>query len=199
MPLRWLVALILAFAPAVVLAQAKFDMRPTEAMVARLSVAYGTDKREAMREVERAASAHNPLVLYALANALIEDYSERAIFWYHVGRIRATYDALRSRDKSAQNAMLELRKRMSPELRANQFSRRDRLVGIARKAIEWDSSNPRDYDQRWATLFGKAAAGSDGSTSELFVPESEWPAILKRVHDTHLESVQKFVEKKKGG
>ena len=27
---------------------------------------------------------------------------------------------------------------------------------------------------------------------------SEWPAILKRVHDTHLESVQKFVDEKKG-
>ena len=198
MPLRWIAVLIVACAPALALAQ-KFDMRDTDAMVARLSVAYGSDKREAMRDVERSASTYNPLVLYALANALVEDYSERAIFWYHVGRIRATYDSLRCRDKSAQNAMLELRKRMSPELGSNQFYRRDRLVGIARKAIEWDASNPRAYDQRWVTLFGKAAASSDGSTSELFVPESEWPAILKRVHDKHLESVQKFVDEKKGG
>ena len=195
----WLAVVFVACAPAAVLAQSKIDMEPTEAMVARLSAAYGSDKREAMRDVQRSPSSYNSLVLYALANALVEDHSERAIFWYHVGRIRAVYDSLRSRDKSAQNVMLELRKRMSSELSSNQFYRRDRLVGIARKAIEWDSSNPRDYDQRWVTLFGKAAAGSDGSVSELFVPESEWPAILKRVHDTHLESVQKFVEEKKGG
>lgn len=195
---RWLAVVLVACAPAAALAQ-KFDMHPTEAMVARLSVAYGTDKREAMRDVQRSASSYNPLVLYALANALIEDYSERAIFWYHVGRIRATYDALRCRDKSAQNAMLELRKRMSPELGANQFYRRDRLVGIARKAIEWDAGNPRDYDQRWVTLYGKAALSPDGKgDGDIFVPESEWPAILKRVHDTHLESVQKFVDEKKG-
>ena len=176
---------------------ASVDMRPTEEMVGRLSVAYGGDKREAMRDVQRAASSYNPLVLYALANALVEDYSERAIFWYHVARIRAVYDALRCRDKSAQNGLLELRKRLSPELAANQFYRRDRLVAIAQKAVEWDAANSRDYDQRWITLYGKVAASSEGrDAGELFVPESEWPAILKRVHDSHLESVRKFVGEK---
>lgn len=177
---------------------ARIDLRPTEQMVSRLSVAYGSDKREAMREVQRSASSHNPLVLYALANALVEDYSERAIFWYHVGRLRAVYDALRCRDKSAQNGLLELRKRLSPELGANQFYRRDRLVAIAQKAIEWDAANPRDYDQRWVALHGKVAAASEGKDeAEIFVPESEWPAILKRVHESHLESVRKFVGEKK--
>ena len=172
---------------------AQINLQPTEEMVARLGVAYGADKREAMREVQRSASSYNPLVLYALANALIEDYSERAIFWYHVGRLRAVYDALRCRDKTAQNGLLELRKRLSPQLASNQFYRRDRLVGIAQKAIEWDAANPRDYDQRWIALYGKVARESGGKDpGDLFVPESEWPAILKHVHDSHLESVQKF-------
>lgn len=190
---RRLFLLLLVCAPATVLAQKQIDMRPTETMVARLGVAYGTEKREAMREVQRSASSYNPLVLYALANALVEDYSERAIFWYHVGRIRAVYDSLRCRDKSAQNVMIELRKRMSPELGSNQYYRRDRLVGIAQKAIEWDAANPRDYDQRWVALYGKAARESDGKDAgDLFVPESEWPAILRHVHEAHLKSVQDF-------
>ena len=176
---------------------AKIDLRPTAEMVGRLSATYGSDKRAAIREVEHSASSYNPLVLYALANALIEDYSERAIFWYHVGRLRAVYDALRCRDKSAQNGLLELRKRLSTELTSNQYYRRDRLLAIAQKAVEWDAANPRDYDQRWITLYGKVAANSEGNDAvELFVPESEWPAILKRVHDTHLESVRKFVDEK---
>ena len=202
---RRLVLCILLCAPAAVLAQkpaspvgfrgvyARIDMRSTEQMVARLGVAYGTDKREAMREVQRSASSYNPLVLYALANALIEDYSERAIFWYHVGRLRAVYDALRCRDKTAQNGLIELRKRLSPQLASNQFYRRDRLVAIAQKAIDWDAANPRDYDQRWITLYGEAARETDGEDAgDLFVPESEWPEILKRVHETHLKSVQDF-------
>ncbi len=176
---------------------AGIDLRSTQEMVARLGVSYGSDKRDAIREVERSASKYNPLVLYALANALIEDYSERAIFWYHVGRLRAVYDSLRCRDKSAQNGLLELRKRISKELATNQFQRRDRLVAIAQKAVDWDAANPRDYDQRWITLYGKVAATSDGrDDGDLFVPESEWPAILKRVHETHLESVRKFAEEK---
>ena len=28
--------------------------------------------------------------------------------------------------------------------------------------------------------------------SELTVPESEWPEILKRVHEAHLKSVEEF-------
>lgn len=177
---------------------ASVDMRPTEQMVARLRAAYGSDKRAAIREVEHSASSFNPPVLYALANALVEDYAERAIFWYHVGRLRAVYDALRCRDKSAQNGLIELRKRLSTDLTSNQFYRRDRLVAIAQKAVDWDAANPRDYDQRWIALYSKAAAGSEGKDAgDLFVPESEWPAILKRVHDTHLASVRKFVGEEK--
>ncbi len=173
---------------------ARIDLRPTEQMVARLRVAYGSDKREAMREVQRSASSYNPLVLYTLANTLVEDYSERAIFWYHVGRLRATYDALRCHDKTARNGLLELRKLVSPQLASNQFYRRDRLVDIAQKAVDWDAANPRDYDQRWITLYGRLARESDGKDAgELFVPESDWPAILKHVHVSHLESVRKFV------
>lgn len=178
---------------------ASIEMRHTEEMVRRLSAAYGSDRRMAIRDVLRSPSSYMPPVLYALANTLAEDDSENAIFWYHVGRLRAVYDALRCRDKTAQSALLELRKRLNPELMKNQFYRRDRLVGLAKKAIAWDAANPRDYDQRWVTLYGKVAAASAGDDAgELFVPESEWPAILKRVHDAHLQSVQKFAGEKLG-
>ncbi len=178
---------------------ASIEMRHTEEMVRRLSAAYGSDRRMAIREVLRSPSSYMPPVLYALANTLAEDDSENAIFWYHVGRLRAVYDALRCRDKTAQAALLALRKRLNPELMKNQFYRRDRVVGLAKKAIAWDAANPRDYDQRWVTLYGKVAAASSGDDAgELFLPESEWPAILKRVHDAHLQSVQKFAGEKLG-
>ena len=110
---------------------ASIDMRPAELMIRRLSASSGSERRMAIREVLRAPSSYMPPVLYALANALAEDDSENAIFWYHVGRLRAVYDALRCRDKTAQAGLLELRKRLSPELVKNQFYRRERLVGLA--------------------------------------------------------------------
>lgn len=199
-----LAALAQGKAPAATLAAnpkgvyATINLRPTQEMVARLSAAYGSDRHLAIRTVRGDAGAYAPPVLYALANALAEDRAEEAIFWYHVGRMRAVYDALRCRDKSANAGLLDLRTRMGKALVHAQFHRRERLIGIAQKAIDWDRKNPRTYDQRWISLYGKVAAGSAGAdSSEIMVPESEWPAILKHVHESHLKSVKDFVDEKK--
>jgi len=177
---------------------ARINLRPAEEMIQRLSAAYGSDHRAAIREVEGNASAYMPPVLYALANALTEDYSERAIFWYQVGRIRAVYDSLRCKDATARAGVVAIGQRLNVELRKSMFYRRDRLVGIAQKAIDWDLKNPVNYDHRWISLYGKVAATSDGANSdEVTVPESEWPAIRQRVHEAHLKSVQDFVNEKK--
>lgn len=178
---------------------ATINLRPTLEMVARLSAAYGSDRHLAIRTVRNDAGAYAPPVLYALANTLVEDRAEEAIFWYHVGRMRAVYDALRCRDKSANAGLLDLRTRLNKPLVYSQFYRRERLIGIAQKAVDWDTKNPRTYDQRWISLYGKVAAGSAGTaSSEIMLPESEWPAILKHVHESHLKSVQDFVNEKKG-
>lgn len=175
---------------------ARINMDVPSDMVRRLGAAYGTDKRLAIREVLGRPGAQMPPVLYALANALAEDHPEEAIFWYHVGRIRAVYDALRCRDKTAQAGVLALRKQLGQKLIEAQAYRRDRLVRIARKAVEWDAANERSYDQRWIALYGKVAAESDGSDAEIFVPEADWPAILKHVHEAHLAAVEQYAAQK---
>ncbi len=179
---------------------ATIDLRPAQAMVRRLGSSSGAERRAAVREVLEEPSAQMPPVLYALANALSVELSraEDAVFWYHVGRVRAVYDALRCKDVSARNEVTRLGQGLSQDLRAAQFYHREGLVPIAEKAIEWDSKNPRNYDQRWITLFGKIAVGSPGTDSaELSMPESEWPAILQKVHETHLKSVQDFAAERK--
>ncbi len=147
----------------------------------------------AARELLKDPAAHMPPVLYAVANVLSGDRPEAAIFWYHVGRVRAVYDAFRCKDATARNVIPELGKRLSIELRRSQYYQRNQLVGIAKKAIDWDSQNPRNYDQRWACLYGRVAQVSPGTDpAEVQKPESEWPAILKHVQDAHLKSVEQF-------
>jgi hypothetical protein len=128
---------------------------------------------------------------------MAEDKTEEAVFWYHVARIRAVYDAFRCRDVSARHAVTLLGKQLSMTLRSAQFYQRGNLVLIATRAIEWDSKHPRNYDPRWIALFGNVARDSPGTNpDEILVPESEWPALLQRVHETHLKSVTDFANQK---
>ena len=177
---------------------ATIDMRPTLDLVQRLDAKTGGTRRPAIREVLKNPSAYMPPVLYALANALSEDDPDDAVFWYHVGRIRAVYDGMRMRDVSARIAVVELGKTLSVALRGAQFYQRGHLVGLAQKAIDWDSKNPRGYDQRWIALFGKVARTSPGTDpAEVQLPEAEWPKILEHVHETHLKSVRDFADVKR--
>lgn len=177
---------------------AAIDMRPAREMVTRLASGSGSIRRPAMREVLKDPSQHMPPVLYALANALSGDEPEVAIFWYQVGRVRAVYDALRCRDVSARGGVTALGHDLNVDLRRAMFFQRDQLVGIATKAIEWDSSHPRNYDQRWIALFGNVAHSSPGTETVITLPESEWPDILKKVHESHLQSVRDFAAEKQG-
>jgi hypothetical protein len=176
---------------------ARINMTITLEFIRRLAPAYGTDRRQAMRMVEGRPGGVMPPVLYAYASTLAEDYGERAIFWYHVARVRAVYDALRIKDKTARAGVVSMRKYISKDLAYAQYYRRDRLLPAVHKALAWDLDNPRDYDQRWIALYGDVARTSDGSDADIQVPESEWPGILKHVHETHLKSVEAFVAEKK--
>jgi hypothetical protein len=87
----------------------------------------------------------------------------------------------------------EYGKRLNPDVARYKRQNRQHTLQIAELAIKWDQQNPRQYDHRWINLYGKVARASAGTDpSELTVPESEWPAILRRTHDAHLKSVQEF-------
>ncbi len=180
---------------------ATIDVKGMEELARRLNSPRATEHNPAEREVLKDPASYMPPVLYALGNALSADAGrgEIAIFWYHVGRLRAVYDSRRCRDATALNIVPALGKTLTADLIKLQYYQRDRLPPIAAKAVEWDKSNPRNYDQRWACLSGKVAASSPGTDpNEVQVPESEWPAILQRVHEAHLKAVSDFAAEKKG-
>jgi len=181
---------------------ATIDVKGMDELVRRLNSPRATEHNPAEREVLKDPASYMPPVLYALGNALSVDAGrgEIAIFWYHVGRLRAVYDSRRCRDATALGIVPALGKTLSADLIKLQYYQRDRLPPIAAKAVEWDKSNPRNYDQRWACLAGKVAASSPGTDpNEVQVPETEWPAILQRIHETHLRAVSDFAAEKKGG
>ena len=178
---------------------ATINMTGTESAIRQLGQLVPYDRRAAIANATAAASRLSPPVLYALANAIsLDDLQiEEAVFWYHVARLRAVYDSLRCKDPSARNAVNILGKGLSPDIARYQRQRRARTLQIAELAIRWDQQNPRNYDHRWINLYGKVARNSAGTDpAELTVPESDWPEILKRVHEAHLKSVQEFAAQK---
>jgi hypothetical protein len=174
---------------------ADIDIHDQLAMIARLRQLIPTPRREAIDAAGANPAALSPPALYALANALAQDdiKIEDAVFWYHVGRIRAVYDALRCKDATARYAVKVLGRSLNPDIARYQRQHRARTLVIAQFALEWDDANPRQYDYRWVNLYGKVARESEGTDpAELTVPEQEWPAILDHVRAAHLKSVQAF-------
>jgi hypothetical protein len=174
---------------------ATIDVSANLAAINRLGQLIPHPRREAIAAAVANAPRLSPPALYALANAVALDDANMpdAVFWFHVARIRAVYDALRCKDETARPVVAEFGKRLNPDVARYQRQNRQHTLQIAELAVKWDQQNPRQYDHRWINLYGKVARTSAGTDpSELTVPESEWPAILRRTHDAHLKSVQEF-------
>ena len=178
---------------------ATIDVGANEAAIRRLGQLIPHPRREAIAAAVAVAPKLSPPALYALANAVALDDANMpdAVFWFHVARIRAVYDALRCKDATARPVVAEFGKRLNPDVARYQRQNRQHTLQIAELAIKWDRQNAREYDQRWINLYGKVARYSAGTDpAELSVPESEWPAILQRTHDAHLKSVREFAAQK---
>jgi hypothetical protein len=178
---------------------ANIDVSTAEARIRQLGQLIPYPRREAIAAAVANAPRLSPPALYALANAVALDDANMpdAVFWFHVARIRAVYDALRCKDATARPVVAEFGKRLNPDVARYQRQNRQHTLQIAELAIKWDQQNPRDYDHRWINLYGKVARTSAGTDPlELTLPESEWPAILQRVHEAHLKSVQEFAAMK---
>jgi hypothetical protein len=180
-------------------AYATIDTRDQQAVIRQLGQLIPYPRRQAIAGAVASAPRLSPPALYALANAIAQDDAKvpEAVFWYHVGRLRAVYDALRCKDPSVREVVVTLGKGLNPDVARYQRQHRQHTLQIAGLAVKWDRENPRTYDHRWINLYGKVARSSDGSdTTELTVPEAEWPAILQRVHEAHQKSVQDFAAQK---
>jgi hypothetical protein len=178
---------------------ATINMTGTESAIRRLGQLIPYERRTAINEAFAVAPRLSPPVLYALANAVsLDDVRMRdAVFWYHVARIRAVYDGLRCKDPTARNAVNVLGRGLNPDISRYQRQNREDTLYIAEVALKWDQENPREYDHRWINLYGKVARVSAGTDpNELSVPESEWPALLQRAREGHLQSVKEFSEVK---
>lgn len=172
------------------------DARAGLELIRRLGAGSPAARRDAIADALRRPGEHSPPVLYALANALAREprRGDDAVFWYHVGRLRAVYDALRCRDKAARQSVAALGRSMSEALRKRQRDDPVKTLLIAKRAMKWDRSHARSYDLRWVG-YHPGLRGKPGAPPQLSVyDEKDWPDILRYVHETHLHSVKQFAD-----
>jgi hypothetical protein len=181
-------------------ARKKDEGKSVALMLRRLGSYSSRMRKEAIEEALQSPALQSPPVLYALANTLSREKGRmgEALLWYHIGRLRAVYDALRMRDKRAKQAVAALGRTLSEDLKEFQLYNRKRALAAAKKAIEWDGANPRKYDQRWAARYAEVPGIEDSEKlAGLMYEQKDWPDILRYVHQTHLQSVEVFASTKK--
>lgn len=150
------------------------------------------DRISAIDQVLGRPESATPPVLYALTGALMsEGRSAEAIFWYHVAKMRVSYDLRRNRDKSLGDIPQVLAMRLpKPLLQEVYFEHLDSSLEVVKSAIEWDDKHAHDYNPLWPTPHG---LGVFNPGEEGLAPEPTWQAINDSVHAQWLGAMSKIV------
>lgn len=168
------------------------DNMAANAVVERLESPDHAKRIAAIDEVLARPETASPPVLYSLTNALAnENRLKEAVFWYHVGKMRVTYDIRRNRDQSLGDVPQVLAMRLAkPVVQAVYFTGLDGALYVVKSAIAWDSAHAHNYNPLWPAPHGMGVfkPGEEG-----LAPEKDWSAINEAVHVQWMNVMSKVV------
>lgn len=163
-------------------------------------------KQALFKTIKAHPEIYAPPVFYVLSHALFQEgQKEEGAFWFYAGQLRARYDANRSADASAKQAVAVLNQ--SYGFLINQYAHQDipKLERLIAAVVEWDRRTPYRYDHRWISLHGLHAvlAGLGGKSvamtpDALSVPEDQWPAIAEQTRAEYLSAFAHITARTKG-
>lgn len=169
------------FSAAKAMSTLREDNLAANALVDRLQSPDHEKRIAAIDEVLARPEAATPPVLYSLTNALAnENRLGEAVFWYHVGKMRVTYDIRRNRDQSLGDLPQVLAMGLvKPVVQAVYFNDLDRALDVTKAAIAWDDAHAHSYNPLWPAPHGLGVfkPGEQG-----LAPEKDWQAINEAVH-----------------
>lgn len=159
------------------------------------------EREKAIERIVANSEKYAPPVFYALSYVLYYDGQwDDAVFWFHAGQLRARFDANRSTDDTAAEALSVLDQYFGPMMYEYAMKDIPKLEQLVLKVIDWDRSTPYEYDHRWINLFGMetlmAALEVDDAQEivpVLSVPEEQWEAIAEQTRIDYLEQFREIV------
>lgn len=178
---------------------ARIDTRLANEAIHVLVKGTPAQKKALFQTIKAHPEIYAPPVFYVLSHALFQEgQKEEGAFWFYAGQLRARYDANRSADPSAKQAVSVLNQ--SYGFLINQYAHQNipKLERLISAVVEWDRQTPYRYDHRWITLHGLHAvlAGLGGKNAAITaeapsLPEDQWPAIAEQ---TRVEYLNKFAQ-----
>lgn len=206
---RVIALLGLAFAltkTAVADTHSRIDTRLANETIHVLVKGTPAQKQALLRTIKAHPEVYAPPVFYVLSHALFQDgHKDEGAFWFYAGQLRARYDANRSADPSAQQAVAILNQ--SYGFLINQYAHQNipKLEKLISSVVEWDRKTPYRYDHRWITLHGLHAvlAGLGGKNAATMpeapdLPEDQWPAIAEQTRAEYLSRFAQMTARMKG-
>ena len=171
---------------------AKIDTSGTIRDMTILAKGSDAEKDALVKKIKKHPGDYAPPVFMFMARRLYEKKdAEGAYFWFCFGRMRGRYDAARCADVSAREGIGMMVANVQPELRQYPIKMKpDEIVPFAKTVVKLDSDTPYNYDHRWLNMHGMGAF--TGEKSELSLPESEWPNLLKKVRDDFLKGAEEM-------
>lgn len=158
-----------------------------------------SERQQAIERIVANPQEYAPPVFYALSYVLYYDGQwDEAAFWFYAGQLRARFDANRSTDDTAAEAVSVLNQYFGPMI--NEYTMRDipKLEQLVLKVIDWDRSTPYEYDHRWINLSGMDALMAslepdDAQEIVLSLPEEDWEAIAEQTRVNYLEQFREVI------
>jgi hypothetical protein len=159
---------------------------PMTDVMLKLRNTVGHENDPLIQDIAQNSGNYAPPVFLVLAGLLYrQGQRDAALFWYHAGRLRANFDALRCADPNSCSDVAQLVQIFVPEaLRKSQFNHPARLRAVTAEVIRWDETTPHNYEYRWLDFQG---AGFTRPTLEPAsapaplplhpVPPSGWAAL----------------------
>ncbi len=175
---------------------AEIDTKKTFEAVAGLRAADVQSVTNRIKDIEANAPTYQPPVFLVLAQVLFaQGKVESAAYWYHVGWLRARYDANRCAQMTAKQAVQTMISQTSREFVLRVFGDAALIARVLPKVVKWDEEAPYSYDHRWINLHGSESAMSgvipiSGAPPVLSLPESDWPAIAKKTREDFVRDVE---------
>ena len=137
-----------------------------------------------------------PNYLYELSRRVFSYSREEAFAWYWVGHIRARYDAIRCRDRTARQGILAL-SNIAPDVQEALYEDDAQARSAATMALVMEVEFPTGTLPLWICRLGTQdiLAEREGKTLLLFdevvVPASEWKTLRDRIRAGFSEGIEK--------
>ena len=134
-----------------------------------------------------------PPVLYNLARELFaQGKKQDASYWYHLGQLRALYDANLCNDISAKRAPNLMNNEYCPHIIKYSFQNLDSLQTTIYTVCDFVSTNEEKYDHKWINQFGNGEI-----INPLNEPENKWSLIKMKTIENYKKDFKEIIKQYK--